>query len=287
MSGILLVVATPIGNLADLSPRALEALRGADLILAEDTRRTRGLLTHHDIRRPLESFDAHKEHAAATRIVERIRQGTRVALVTDAGTPGLSDPGGLLVREVLEAGLTVSPIPGPSAVAAAVSAAGVESAFRFDGFLPRKGGERTRSLERLRESDVPVVLFESPQRLGATLAELAAALPGRSAVVCRELTKLHEEIVSGTLESLASRFSGEVLGELTLVVFPPPSPLPSALPALRPEALASRLLAEGIAPSRVARIVSDLLGLPHKEAYRLALDEDRKASDQEPTTKNQ
>ena len=274
MSGALLVVATPIGNLSDLSPRVGEALGKADVVLAEDTRRTRTLLAHLGIHTPLESFDAHKEREAAGRIVERIRGGARVALVTDAGTPGLSDPGGHLVRAVRAAGLTISPIPGPSAVAAAVSVAGADDGrFRFDGFLPRKGGERARRLSSIRDADVAVVLFESPQRVGRTLRELAqAAGPGREGLVCRELTKMHEEIVSGTLESLADRFAGEVLGEVTLVVLPAVSGGAGAVVAAGPDPakLAARLVGEGLAPSRVARILEDFCELSHNEAYRVA-----------------
>ncbi|MBN1770770.1 MAG: 16S rRNA (cytidine(1402)-2'-O)-methyltransferase [Deltaproteobacteria bacterium] len=275
--GVLWLVATPIGNLADLTDRAVEALRRADLILAEDTRRTRTLLSRFDIHRPLESFDAHKERRAAERIVERLAGGAAVALVSDAGTPGVSDPGARLVRLALAAGLRVSPIPGASAVACAAAAAGVEGPFRFGGFLTRKGAARRRELAALRAETVPVVLFESPRRLGETLTELAGELGAeRGAVVCRELTKLHEEIVAGTLESLASRFSGEVLGEVTFVVFPAELEAGEAVfreadrPSIAPRVLAARLREEGLAPSRISRVLEDLLGLPHKEAYRIA-----------------
>lgn len=275
--GVLWIVATPIGNLADLPPRAVETLRRADLILAEDTRRARALLARFDIHRPLESFDAHKERRQADRIVARVAGGAAVALVSDAGTPGVSDPGAYLVRRALEAGLRVSPIPGPSAVACAAMAAGVEGPFRFAGFLARKGGERRREMAALRSETVPVVLFESPRRLGETLADLARELGAeRRAVVCRELTKLHEEVAAGPLGSLAARFSGEVLGEVTLVVFPaedldPAGARPANAPvATEPAAWAARLREEGLAASRVARILEDLCGLPHREAYRIA-----------------
>ena len=274
MSGILLVVATPIGNLADLTPRAADALRRANLVLAEDTRRTRGLLAHLGIHTPLESFDAHRERGGSARVVERIRAGQTVALVTDAGTPGLSDPGGLLVRAVRAAGLPVSPLPRPSAAAAAVSVAGLDDGrFRFEGFLPRKGSERERRLATIRDADVAVVFFESPQRLGRTLRDLAdVAGKEREAIVCRELTKLHEEIASGTLESLAVRFADDVLGELTIVLLPDPSRADrQAGPAAPdPAALAARLRDEDLAPSRVARILEDVCDLGHNEAYRIA-----------------
>lgn len=273
--GVLWLVATPIGNLADLSGRAVETLRRADLILAEDTRRARALLAHFDIHRPLESFDAHKERRDAERIVARVAAGASVALVSDAGTPGVSDPGARLVRLALAAGLRVSPIPGASAVACAAAAAGVEGPFRFGGFPSRKGGDRQLALAALRDETVPVVLFESPKRLGGTLVDLVRELGAeRRAVVCRELTKLHEEVVAGTLESLAARFSGEVLGEVTLVVFPAEAagaaPRRAVRSAIDPRILADRLREEGLAASRIARVLEDLLGLPHKEAYRLA-----------------
>jgi 16S rRNA (cytidine1402-2'-O)-methyltransferase len=274
-TGCLWLVATPIGNLADMTERAIAILTDADRILAEDTRRTRVLLARHGIRTAVESFDAWRERDAADRIAARIAEGARVALVADAGTPCLSDPGARLVRAVLAAGLRVSPIPGASAIAAAACAAGIGGAFRFAGFLPRKGGERTRELGRLRDAGEPAVLFESPRRLPATLRELAAALGGeRTAVVCRELTKLHEEIASGTLEALARRFSGDVRGEVTIVLFAGTEPAPGAeggsAAALPARKLAERLLAEGLAPSRIARILTELLGLPHREAYRVA-----------------
>jgi 16S rRNA (cytidine1402-2'-O)-methyltransferase len=293
MGGLLLLVATPIGNLLDFTYRAVEELRLADVILAEDTRRTRVLMERYSIHSPLESFDAHKERIFADRIVERIRGGARVALVSDAGTPGVSDPGAMLVRAVLAAGLTVSPIPGASAVAAAVAAAGVDGPFRFDGFLARKGGDRTRQLESIRRSPIAVVLFESPQRLPETLRELVAVLGAeRPAVCCRELTKLHEEITAGTLESLSRRYGDEVLGEVTLVVLPDASGRveqeAEASAAVDAAKLAARLREEGLAPSRIAKVLSDICGLPHREAYRLAHSSSvAGTADEERTTKNE
>ncbi len=274
------MVSTPIGNLQDVAPRALAALREADLLLAEDTRRARILLTRHGIERPVARFDAHRERDVADRVVARIAAGDVVALVSDAGTPGVSDPGAALVRAVRAAGLPVTAIPGPSAVTAAVAAAGVDCGFLFLGFLPRKGTDRRRHIDRIRASTEAVVLFESPARLPSTLADLGSALgPSRRAVVCREMTKLHEEIVEGTLPELAERFASGVLGEVTVVVLPAddggderavePS---GAAGGPTPGALAARLLAEGLPPSRVARVVADLFGMARREAYRLAHD---------------
>jgi 16S rRNA (cytidine1402-2'-O)-methyltransferase len=274
-AGLLLLVATPIGNLDDITTRAVEALRTADRLLAEDTRRTRILLGRCGIARPVERFDAHREATETPRIVERIAEGDTVALVSDAGTPALSDPGARLVRAVRAAGLRVSPLPGPSAVAAAVAAAGVEGPFRFDGFLPRSGPPRREALARIaRDPGTAAVLFESPRRIGRALADLAEALgPTRAAVLCRELTKLHEEIAGGTVAELALRFAGDVRGEITLVVLPDPSavpPSPGARVAATPEAAAALLAAEGLAPSRVARLLEAIHALPHREAYAIA-----------------
>jgi 16S rRNA (cytidine1402-2'-O)-methyltransferase len=270
--GALFLVATPIGNLEDASPRSVAALRDADLVLAEDTRRTRILMSRFGIDRPLRAFDAHRERDESGRVVDRIAAGEKVALVSDAGTPCVSDPGATLVRAVRAAGLRIVPIPGPSAVTAAIAAAGFEGPFVFLGFPPRKGADRRRVFERIRSSAEAVVLFESPVRAPETLRDLAeAAGPGRSAVVCRELSKIHEEIAAGPLADLASRFSGEVLGEVTIVVSAAEAETgedEAAGHGPTLEVLADRLLAEGISPSRTARIVADLFGIGHSEAYR-------------------
>jgi len=220
--GALFVVATPIGNLRDITLRAVDVLREADRILAEDTRRTRALLSHLGIAgKPMDRLDAHAEGDAVQGVLARLAAGERVALVTDAGTPVVSDPGALLIRAAAERGLRVTPVPGASAVMAAVTLSGlVSSGFRFLGFLPRGGPERRTAVERVVETPEAVVLFESPQRLGETLAELAQAMPEREATVARELTKLLEEAVRGTLASLAAQAEREWLGEITLVLGP-------------------------------------------------------------------
>jgi 16S rRNA (cytidine1402-2'-O)-methyltransferase len=223
-SGKLSVVATPIGNLEDVTLRALRVLREAEAILAEDTRRTRHLCTHHGIATRLEAFHAHSSPERLERVVDRLAQGAHLALVTDAGTPGISDPGVRLVRAASERGIVVEAIPGPSALAAALSIAGVPcDPFRFVSFLPRGGGKRRRALEAIAAEPGATVLFESPHRLHATLAELAELLgTDREAAVCRELTKMHEEVVRAPLGELRDRFAEGVRGEITLIVAPPP-----------------------------------------------------------------
>ncbi|HUF36764.1 MAG TPA: 16S rRNA (cytidine(1402)-2'-O)-methyltransferase, partial [Gemmatimonadales bacterium] len=218
MPGTLFVVATPLGNLGDLSPRAAEVLRQVPIVAAEDTRRTRGLLSHLGAAPTLLSFHAHSQDRRLESLLGMLADGRDVALVSDAGTPAVSDPGGDLVAAARERGFVVVPIPGPSAVATALSASGLAAdRYLFLGFPPRKGGERQRLLRRAAEEEWSVVLFEAPPRLAALLADLAAvAGPDRRAVVARELTKLHEEFRAGTLAELADYYSQVApRGELT------------------------------------------------------------------------
>jgi 16S rRNA (cytidine1402-2'-O)-methyltransferase len=221
LAAVLYVVGTPIGNLADVTPRAAETLRTADRVVAEDTRRTRALLTHLGVdKKPLTSLEAHATPDQIARIVEWLAVGESVALVTDAGMPSVSDPGAALVRAAALAGVRVSPIPGPSAVTAAIAASGLaEGRFRFFGFLPRGGSARADALSAILSTPEPVVLFEAPPRVGATLAELAALCPARPLVIARELTKVHEELLRGTVaELMQSHRDREWLGEVTLVL---------------------------------------------------------------------
>ncbi len=219
--GILWVVATPIGNLSDMSPRAIKTLEVADLVLAEDTRHTKGLLRHFEIATPLQSLHEHNEEARSPALVEDIRQGKRVAMVTDAGTPAISDPGGRLVGAVLEAGLKVSPIPGATALVAALSVAGIgpmDQGITFYGFVPHKGAARKAAIDRAAANHGAVVLFEAPHRITKTLEELAAIQPDRQAVVCRELTKMHEEIRRDTLSGLSEWARSGLKGEIVVVL---------------------------------------------------------------------
>ena len=217
--GTLHVVATPIGNLEDVSLRALRVLAEVDVVFAEDTRRTRKLLTRHGIEaRPL-SLHAHNEQSRIARALEALEGAGQVALVSDAGTPLVSDPGERLVAAAIAAGHRVEAVPGASAVLAALAVAGLSPApFTFLGFLPRRAGERRRLLASYRSRPETLVLFESPKRIGKTLAELGEALGDRKACVARELTKLHEEARRGRLSELADHYTRETLGEITLVV---------------------------------------------------------------------
>lgn len=272
-SGRLLVCATPIGNLGDVTRRVVEALRDADVIEAEDTRVTRRLLAANDISTPLEAYHAHNLERRTPEVVARIREGGVVALVSDAGTPGISDPGAALVSACADAGLPVEVLPGASATVAALVASGLPThAFYFGGFLPRKAGERARRLARLRDLDATLVFYESPGRTAATVAALAEAFPGRDAAMARELTKLHEEVqrapVAELAESLAAR---ELKGEVVLLVGPPPRG--ERTPA-DPEDLSRRvsaLVGTGMSRRDAVRAVADETGQPRRSVYEVAL----------------
>lgn len=276
MAGTLYVVATPIGHLGDVTRRAVDTLQEADRVVAEDTRRARGLLSHLGIAgKPVDRVDEHAPEAAIARVVDALLAGERVALVTDAGTPIVSDPGTALVRAAIAAGVAVVPIPGASAVLAAVSVAGlVEDAFTFRGFLPRSGRERRDALAKVVATDEAVVLFEAPGRIAETLAELAKAAPSRRAMVARELTKLHEELLRGTLAELAAlAASREWLGEITVVLGPAPPREEAAGPT--EDEIDARIDA-GLAAGRRAKDVAEQLALetgrPRRELYARVVD---------------
>lgn len=218
--GVLYLVATPIGNLGDLSPRAVLVLRGVDWIAAEDTRHTRGLLTRFAVSTPLFSAHAHNERARATEIAARLAAGETGALVVDAGSPGISDPGERVVRAVVAAGGTVRVVPGPSAVIAALSLSGLPTgAFTFAGFLPARAGARDARLAGLLARPETLVVYEAPHRVRATLTALARLVPGRLLAACRELTKVHEEVLRGDAAAVLAQVSDErERGEWVLVV---------------------------------------------------------------------
>ncbi|MCI0547769.1 MAG: 16S rRNA (cytidine(1402)-2'-O)-methyltransferase, partial [Candidatus Rokubacteria bacterium] len=227
--GTLYVVATPIGNLEDLTLRGLRVLKEVDLVGCEDTRRTRGLLSHFGIHVPVTSYFEHNKAVKGERLLRELRAGRSVALVTDAGTPGISDPGFLLVREARAAGIPVVPIPGPSALATALSAAGVPAdRFVFDGFLPVKPGRRLNRLRRLREIEMTVVCYESPHRILAALEAIGRVWGEVELVLARELTKQFEEIATGTPAALAERLAAAgPRGEFTVIIPRAASPAPS------------------------------------------------------------
>jgi 16S rRNA (cytidine1402-2'-O)-methyltransferase len=218
--GKLYVVATPIGNLEDITLRAIKVLREVDLIAAEDTRHTRKLLDRHEIRKRMISYHEHNEKEKAERIVEELRSGKSVALVSDSGTPTISDPGYVLVRRCIEEGIEVIPIPGPSAFLAALCVSGLPvHRFAFEGFLPHKAGRRRGRLKELAQEGRTLIFYESPHRLAKTLSDMLEILGDRKVVVARELTKVHEEVFRGTLEEAVERFGGErCRGEFTILV---------------------------------------------------------------------
>lgn len=267
-------MATPIGNLADLTPRARASLAGADLIAAEDTRRTQALLSALGISRPLLSLHAHNETARIESVLAQLRAGKVVALVSDAGTPLVSDPGFALVRAAAVAGIEVRTIPGVSAVTAALSVAGLPTdRFAFEGFLPARGPKRQAALSRLAAEQRTLILFEAPHRIADTLAELVHSLgPARPATVARELTKLHESIYRGSLAELAEaaiRDANFARGEITLLVAG--AAADNATAGDRPLLMrALRLLLEELPPARAAAIAAQLAGVRRSEAYELA-----------------
>lgn len=272
MTGTLYVLATPLGNLGDLSPRAADTLRGVAVVAAEDTRRTRPLLTHVGARARLLSYHAHSDDARAEAILALLAEGTDVALVTDAGTPTVSDPGASLIAAARARDIPVAVVPGPSAVTAALSGSGLPAdRYTFVGFLPRKGTERAAHLAEIARSTVTVVLFEAANRLVALLDDLARACDAdRTAVVARELTKVHEEFRTGTLGELSGYYaSHEPRGEVTVVVAGAP---PAASPApddgvLR--AAAARLIEAGMSRRDAARQLAETYGLSRNAAYQL------------------
>ncbi|MES2303911.1 MAG: 16S rRNA (cytidine(1402)-2'-O)-methyltransferase [Gemmatimonadota bacterium] len=276
--GTLYVVATPLGHMGDLSPRAAETLRTVDTVAAEDTRRTQGLLAAIDAHPRLMSYHAHSTERRADALLALLADGRDVALVTDAGTPAISDPGVELVAAAREAGVRVVPIPGPSAVATALSAAGMPGdRYLFLGFVPRKGKERRQLLERAAVEQWTVVFFEAPPRTGELLADLALLCGGeRRAVVARELTKLHEELRSGTLAELAAHYeSTPPRGEVTVVLAGrgevPDAPVEVDLAEVG--ALVRERLAAGESRKDIVRMVAARFNLPRNDAYRLVMDD--------------
>jgi len=264
----LYVVATPIGNLADVSPRAVEVLGAVDLIACEDTRTTRTLLAHYGISTRTVAVHEHNERTAAAGLIAALRSGKSVALVSDAGTPGIADPGALLVAEAHRAGIPVSPVPGPSAAAAAFSAAGFPApGYRFAGFLPASGAARRKAIDAL-DGPLPVVLYEAPHRIARTLADLAERLGGeREVVLARELSKKFEEVARLTLGGAKDWLTAphREQGEFVIVLAPG-----EAKPAADADRVLEILL-ESLAPSEAAKIAARITGIAKGELYRKAL----------------
>ncbi|HYK07496.1 MAG TPA: 16S rRNA (cytidine(1402)-2'-O)-methyltransferase [Gaiellaceae bacterium] len=267
----LAVCATPIGNLEDVTLRVLRELAEADVVLCEDTRHSKGLLDRHGITARLLSYHRHNEAARTAELLPRLAAGERIALVSDAGLPGVNDPGARLIQAALEAGLPVTVLPGPSAVETALVASGLAGErFQFLGYLPR--GEKALGglWDELRASPNPAVAFESPQRLPATLRSLAAALPERSVAVCRELTKRFEEIVRGPAREVAPRFADAPKGEVTLVLGGAPEPAGGATEG---EAIAAvgELVASGVPRRQAADVVARLTHVSRNTLYAESL----------------
>jgi len=270
LAGILFIVATPIGNLEDITLRALRVLKDADLIAAEDTRRTRKLLSHYGLTTRMVSYHAHSPASRAEELISRLKDGHTVALVSDAGTPGFSDPGADLVARAWEAGVKVEAVPGPAAGVAALSLSGFKGDVTFVGFLPRGEGRRAKLLEELAGENRVLIIFESPRRLARTLGEAAAVMPARQVLVVRELTKKFEQTWRGPLPEVAAALAGEkIKGEVALVLSCPEAEPPPEVD------LNSRLLVaareSGLSGRRLAALVAAELQVPRRRVYQAYL----------------
>lgn len=266
-----MVVATPIGTLDDLSPRAAQALRDADVVACEDTRRTAVLLRHAGSAAPMVPAHQHNEARRAADLAVRMQGGATVVLVSDAGMPAVSDPGARVVAAAIDADVPVTVIPGAGAVETALVASGLATGtgYAFAGFAPRKAGELRAFVERIDAWGEPVVVFEGPRRVGALLAAIAAHDPHRQVAVCRELTKVHEEVIRGTAADLADRLTGPLKGEVAVVVAPPQQ---AAAPDEGSLARAiAPMIEAGMSPARAADVVAALGAAPRNAAYRAAL----------------
>lgn len=272
MAGLLYIVATPIGNLEDITLRALRVLKEVDLIAAEDTRHTQTLLRHYGINTPLTSYHEHNERSKAPSLVERLTKGENIALVSDAGTPAISDPGYRLVVEAVRNSIQIIPIPGASALAAALSAGGVPTArFAFEGFLPAKKQERKTTLEALKREARTLVFYEAPHRLKESLSDILQIFGDREIVIARELTKLHEEFLRGAASALIERLAERaVKGEVTILVHGSAGEPEISEDQLRAEIV--RLIESGSGVKEIAETLSARHGLAKREIYRLGLE---------------
>ena len=271
MVGTLYVVATPIGNLEDITLRALRVLKEVDVIAAEDTRHTQILLNHYGIRTPLTSYHEHNEKTKARQLMSRLERGEQIALVSDAGTPAISDPGYRLAVEAIRGGIPVIPIPGASALTAVLSAGGLPTdRFVFDGFLPAKKQERRARLRALSSETRTLVIYEAPHRLTETLNDLVEILGDRETVLAREVSKVHEEFLRGRLTEVAKQIAGrEIKGELTLLIGG--SRGQSEVSQEQIEKEIRKLKNDGLRVKEIAEILGEKYGYPKKEIYRLAL----------------
>jgi 16S rRNA (cytidine1402-2'-O)-methyltransferase len=273
MPGKLLIVGTPIGNLSDLSPRAIEALKSADTILCEDTRHTRKLLTHFGIETPTESYHEHNEDEKAPRLIERMEKGATLALVSDAGMPVVSDPGYRVVRLAREHGIAIEPIPGPFAGILALVASGLAPLpFTFLGFTPHREGQRRDFYRRAAELGHTVIIYEAPERVIVSLEDARRAFGGAEVTVARELTKMHEEILTGTIDSVLETLGARdsIKGEITIVLG---APVVAAAEASQEEIAAEfkRLRDAGVRRNDAVKAIAEKFGMRKNDVYRLLL----------------
>lgn len=271
MPGILYIVPTPIGNLEDITLRALRILKEVDLIAAEDTRHTQHLLTHFGIDKPLTSYHDHNEREKAQALVERIKNGANLALVSDAGTPGIADPGFRLVSAAIRAGIKIVPLPGASALATALSASGLPTdRFLFEGFLPAKKQERKNKLQALYDSTATLVFYEAPHRLNDTLSDMQRILGERRIVIAREVSKVYEEFLRGTVSEVIYQIAGrDVKGEVTIVMHGSTGEARVTEEQLRSDI--QRLISEGVGVKEISQLFGERYGLSKREVYRLTL----------------
>jgi 16S rRNA (cytidine1402-2'-O)-methyltransferase len=271
MAGVLYIVATPIGNLEDITLRALRVLKEVDLIAAEDTRHTRNLLSHYDIQTPLTSYHEHNERTKAQPLVKRLVSGENIALVSDAGTPAISDPGYRLVVDAVHAGIQVIPLPGASALAATLSAAGLPTdCFAFEGFLPAKKQERIARLQELKNDPRTLVFYEAPHRLKESLQDMQQIFGERQIVIGRELSKVHEEFLRGTVSDVIARLADrEVKGEVTIVVHGCTDECQVSEENIGTEI--HRLIDEGIGIKDISELLGERYRISKRQIYQLAL----------------
>ncbi|HTG00358.1 MAG TPA: 16S rRNA (cytidine(1402)-2'-O)-methyltransferase [Nitrospirota bacterium] len=271
-SGILFIVATPIGNLEDITLRAIRVLKEADLIAAEDTRHTRHLLDRYGIEKPLTSYHDHNKEEKAPVLVARMLEGSTIALVSDAGTPGISDPGYFLINLAIDSGIAVVPIPGATAAIAALSVSGMPTdRFVFEGFLPARPGARQKRLQDLLQEERTIIFYEAPHKIVRTIEDMRAVFGDRTAVVTRELTKIHEETIRGALSSILARLEkGTLKGEFTIIVHGA-SKEPRANDVNTAEYLRNLILHRGMTKKEAVATAAEELGLPKKDVYRESL----------------
>jgi 16S rRNA (cytidine1402-2'-O)-methyltransferase len=270
MPGMLYIVATPIGNLEDITLRALRVLKEVDVIAAEDTRHTQILLSHHDIHTPLTSYHEHNEKTKAQDLVARLARGQNIALVSDAGTPAISDPGFRLVVQAIRAGVRIIPIPGASALTAVLSATGLPTdRFVFEGFLPAKKKQRRERLQILRDEIRTLIFYEAPHRLRDTLEDIHELLGNREAVLAREVSKIHEEFLRGPISELVRALGGNVRGEVTLIISGSAGESRANEDLLKAEI--RELKSKGLRVKEIAEVLGEKFGYPKKDIYRLAL----------------